>query len=587
MNEMAASIAMSESNQTPPQINPYQKEIEYYDRLHSEKYRDKHQNFLDHCEQLARNLATNRAHFEALYESLVTRRFLPAGRLQAALGATEREVSPFNCSVSQTINDSIDSIFEGVWKAAKILRLGTGIGFNFSHLRPDKDIIKKLDTEASGPLSFMSVFDAMATTISSSGHRRGAMMGIMNVTHPDIEKFIDAKMVKGAFRQFNLSVGVTDKFMECVKANGDWAYTFEGKEYGTVKARYLWEKIVKNAYYSAEPGIIFIDRLNQSNNLWYCENIEATNPCAEQPLPPNGLCLLGSFNQIAYVEWNHTRYRFNVELLKKDIRNWVEAYDNIFDEAIYAVPEHREEAISKRRMGLGYTSIANAIELLCGKANYGEPEFCEILDSLCRILTHTAYEASAMLAKDRKPFALFDKEKYLKGEFTQTLPLHIKDLISAYGIRNSHLISYAPCGTISQCAWNVSSGVEPIFYHSVDRDVHMKGGKEKVTLNDFNVRTFGFKGKTLEECTTQDHMSVSRIIQKYTDSAVSKTVNVPEKCSYADYEKIYLDAYDNGLKGITVFRPTELRGAVITKAKDQKEIDKFASCSITGECPVQ
>lgn len=548
---------------SPATIVSTNKELDYYDQLHHEKYRDQNQSKSQHEHTIANNLGSNFEHRAKLYNSLYNNRFLPAGRIQAALGATEREVSPFNCSVSQRIEDSMDSIMDALSNAAKILRLGTGIGYNFSNLRPRGAEIKKLRTESSGPLSFMKIFDVMASTIASSGHRRGAQMGIMNVDHPDIEAFIDAKMVKDTFRQFNLSVGITDAFMDAVEKDLPWVLSFNGVSYKELRAKYLWEKITRNAYNSAEPGIIFIDRLNDMNNLWYCEKMEATNPCAEQPLPPHGLCTLGSFNLVGYISTNGV---FDTDLFRQDIHAWVEAYDNIFDTAIYAIPEHRKEALSKRRIGLGFTGIANAIEYLCRQPNYGSLEFCGILNGLCEELRNESYRASINLAKTRGPFELFDS-RYTQSKFIQTLPEDIQQNIAKFGIRNSHLISYAPCGTISQVAGNVSSGVEPIFYHSVSRDVHMKEGKINVTLNDYMVREHGFKGKTLNECSVEDHMRVAETIQRNCDSSISKTVNVAANCSYEDYSQIYVQAHKLGLKGITVYRPTEIRGAVITEAK--------------------
>ncbi len=545
--------------------NKHKSEFDYYDQLHAEKYRDKNQTKLDHIAKQAANLASDNFHEVDVYKILRYNRFLPAGRIQAALGAVEREVSPFNCSVSQKINDNIDSIYDAVKSAAKILRLGTGIGYNFSHLRPKGALVKKLQTEASGPISYMEVFEASAATIASSGHRRGAQMGILNVSHPDIEAFIDAKLTKGKFRHFNLSVGVTDEFMRAVKADGDFALGFNGVHYKTVKARYLWDRIITNAYNSAEPGVIYIDRLNDQNNLHYCEYMEATNPCAEQPLPPYGLCTLGSFNYTGYIAALPRGYGFNYDAFRRDIHTMVEAYDNIFDNAVYAIPEHRNEALSKRRMGLGATGISSAFELLAGRASYGSDQFCELMNTASSILCHEAYRASIQLAKQRGAFPLFNRDSFMKGAFVKTLPDDIQQGIYDYGLRNSHLISYAPCGTISLCAGNVSSGVEPVFYHEISRDVHMKDGLVNVSLKDINWRTFGLKGKTLKECTVDDHIKVAAIAQKYCDSAVSKTVNVSPDCSYGDYEKIYLDAYDKGSKGITVFRPTELRGAVITE----------------------
>ncbi len=558
------------------------KELLYYDQLHSEKYRDKDQTLEHSCYTQSVNFGSDTLHQDKVYDALVNQRFLPAGRIQAALGAVEREVSPFNCAVSQKIEDNMRSIMDGLSNAAMILRLGTGIGFNFSHLRPKGDLIVKLQTEASGPLSFARMYDVMASTIASSGHRRGAMMLILNVDHPDIEAFIDAKMEKGAYRQFNLSVGVTDKFMDAVRTNSMFYLKFEGKIYKQINARDLWNKILTNAYNSAEPGIIFIDRLNQDNNLKYCETIEATNPCAEQPLPPYGLCTLGSFNLPTYLKYTPSGTVFDYEVFRRDIRVFVEAYDNIFDKAIYAIPEHRKEALNKRRIGLGFTGISTCIELLLGRASYGERDFCDHLDTMCEVLRYEAYLQSVRLAKERGAFPLFTDE-YLNSPYIQKLPAHIQDQIRRFGIRNSHLISFAPCGTISQCAGNVSSGVEPIFYHSVNRKVHMKSGLEDVTLSDYAYRNYGFKGKTLEECSIEDHLSVAEVIQAYTDSAVSKTVNVASSCTYEEYKDIYNKAFGIGLKGITVFRPTELRGAVITKAEDKPIEEQFSSCT-NGVC---
>lgn len=575
---------MTNANSASEIIFSQNKELEYYDQLHQEKYRDQNQTFDNHCLTLSNNLASNPQHQLKILDALRARRFLPAGRVQAAGGATEREVSYFNCSVSQRIDDSMDSIMGALSNAARILRLGTGIGYNFSNLRPKGAEIKKLKTQSSGPLSFMQMFDVMASTIASSGHRRGAQMGIMNVSHPDIEEFIDAKMQKDAYRQFNFSVGITDKFMEAVNKRNEWPLQFEGKTYKTIKANLLWEKLINNAYNSAEPGILFVDRWNQNNNLFYCENIEACNPCSEQCLPPFGLCLLGSFNlpEYLYNAQPDGNFEFNYYQFEQDIAVFVEAYDNIFEKSVYAIPEHREEALNKRRMGLGLTGIANAIELLLNSPSYGSTYFCNILDRICSILTYEAYNASVELAKKRGPFAKYD-DRYLQSKFINQLSDNIQARIRHHGIRNSHLISYAPCGTISQCAGNVSSGVEPIFYHEVERDVYMKEGKVKVTLSDYNYRNFGFKGKTLEECTVENHLNVAKIIQKYTDSAISKTVNVSSNCSYEEYEKIYHKAYELGLKGISVFRPTELRGSVIKEAKKEQKTFENAHCA-NGAC---
>lgn len=562
------------------------KEYEYFDRLHSQKYRDRHQTRENHVSKLAENLSTDADHKVRLHDILLNSRFIPAGRIQAALGAIEREVSPFNCSVSQKVGDSIKEIYGALSNSAQILRLGTGIGYNFSHIRPKGSLVTKLQTEASGPVSYMKLFHESAALIASSGHRRGAQMAILNVNHPDIETFIDSKMVAGALTTFNISVGVSDAFMQDVKLDQKWALQFNGKVYKTISARALWNKMIRNAYESAEPGIVFIDRMNEMNNLYYCEEIEATNPCSEQPLPPYGLCTLGSFNLMGYLDKDlaYEGYVFDFDQFKKDIYDVVEAYDNIFDRAIYAIPEHRTDALNKRRIGLGLTGIANAIELLVGKASYGDEEFSHKLRVIASALVDDSYMASVELAKKRGPFPLFDPIKYCDSKFIKTLPMGIQIAIEKHGIRNSHLISYAPCGTISQIAGNISSGVEPVFYHEVSREVFMKEGKEKITLKDFACREFGFKGRTLEECTVDQHLAVGAICQKYCDSAVSKTINVAPSCTYEEYEKIYMRAYELGLKGVTVFRPTELRGAVITKAEDSESEPVNTSEMNTKSC---
>lgn len=559
---------------TNEQNSLYTDEIKYYDQLHKEKYRDKNQTHKEHSELLANNLSSDSGHKSKLFNMVWNHRFLAGGRVQTAFGATQREVSPFSCAVSLKIEDSMKSIGLAHYEALQILRLGTGIGYNFSHLRPSGALIKKLGTNSCGPIRFIDHFDDMASLITSAGHRRGAQMAILNVDHPDIEHFIDAKMEKGRFSFFNFSVGISDKFMEAVNEDLSWDLIHEGTIYTTKSARDLWFKIINNAYESAEPGLVFLDRMNKENNLYYCEQIEATNPCSEQPLPPHGVCTLGSFNLVGYLIKDNKDFIFDYNTYVDDIKQIVEAYDNIFEDAKYAIPEHEEEAKNKRRIGLGLTGIANAIELLEDKPCYGEKNFCDILDDLAKTLTYVAYETSIELSKKKGPFKLFDPIKYTGSKFVQTLPMDIQRKIEMHGIRNSHLISYAPCGTISQCAWNVSSGVEPVFYHEVDRKVHLKDGKINVTLRDFAYREHNFKGKTLEECSIEDHLNVAEIVQKYCDSSVSKTINVKNDCSYEEYQETYKRAYNLGLKGITVFRPTELRGAVITKAVETVEIPK-------------
>ena len=559
-------------------------ELAYYDQLHSEKYRDTGQTKDEHARQMANNMATDRQHRLTLTEIFLTNRFLPAGRVQAAMGASHREVSAFNCSVSMKIEDNIESIMQAAYNSAKILRLGTGIGYNFSNIRPKGALIVKLQTEASGPLSFMNIFEAVASTIASSGHRRGAQMGVLNCDHPDIEEFVDSKLVAGRFRHFNISVGISDAFMEALDKDADWPLQHNGKVYKVIKASYLWNKIMRNAYASAEPGVLFLDRMNADNNLRYCETIEATNPCSEQPLPSNGLCLLGSFDLTKYVHKIGGEYILGVQEFVQDIAPIVEAYDNIFDRSIYALPEHEKEAKFKRRIGLGLTGVANAIEL-CSGGLYGSTKFNNMFEHVAEQLMIHAYLASIKLAEQRGAFEAFMPE-YLNSPFIRRLGASrdlfnqvpcdslpsksergIMDTLQVSGIRNSHLLSYAPCGTISLINGNVSSGIEPVFHDSVIRDVHMRSGVQTLNLRDWAFRNYGFSGRSLEDCTISDHLSVASIAQRYCDSSVSKTVNVATSCSYQDYQDIYRSAYHSGSKGLTVFRPGGVLGQVISPAR--------------------
>ena len=563
-------------------------EHEFYDSVHSEKYRDPGQTREEHARQMAKSMSSDVAHEAVLSDIFLNTRFLPAGRVQAAMGASQREVSAFNCSVSMKIEDNIESIMQAAYNSAKILRLGTGIGYNFSNIRPKGALIVKLQTEASGPLSFMNIFEAVASTIASSGHRRGAQMGILNCDHPDIEEFVDSKLVAGRFRHFNISVGISDAFMEALDKDADWPLQHNGKVYKVIKASYLWNKIMRNAYASAEPGVLFLDRMNTDNNLRYCETIEATNPCSEQPLPPNGLCLLGSFDLTKYVHKIGGEYILGIQEFIQDIAPIVEAYDNIFDRSVYALPEHEKEAKSKRRIGLGLTGVANAIEL-CSGGLYGSAKFNNMFEHVAKQLMIHSYSASIKLAQQRGAFEAFTPE-YLNSPFIRRLgnsdrvnsegkglrvPVDrsptrsecgVVNALQVSGTRNSHLISYAPCGTISLINGNVSSGIEPVFHDSVIRDVHMRSGVQTLNLRDWAFRNYGFSGRSLEDCTISDHLSVTSIAQRYCDSSVSKTVNVATSCSYQEYQNIYRQAYDSGSKGLTVFRPGGVLGQVISPA---------------------
>lgn len=532
------------------------------DRIHLEKYRDPHQSREEHSAKLATNLSSNHRHRDALASILINDRFLPAGRVQAA-GGSSRNSSYFNCIVSGTIEDSMESIGDKLKESLMTLRLGSGIGYDFSKLRPKGAFISTLKSAASGPISFMEVFDAGCRTIHMS-HRRGAQMGVMRIDHPDIEAFIDAKL-ENKLSAFNLSVAVTDEFMEALQDDDIFWLKFNGERVKHIPAWKLWRAITTNAYNSAEPGVLFIDTINKQNNLYYCEEIAATNPCAEQPLPPYGACLLGSFNLTGYLrkEIDNT-YGIDFDLFHNDIREVVEAYDNIFERSIYALPQHREEAQSKRRIGLGLTGISNAIELLEGKPCYGSNDFSYRFETIAMFLRDSAYYASIRLAAERGSFHAY-AGPYLEAPFIKSLPEYLQSQLRKYGIRNSHLISYAPCGTISLAHGNLSSGIEPVFYPTTTRKVLMNGGPaETFTIKDFAVNHYGFTGKTLEHCTTEDHLRVHEVAQRYCDSAVSKTINMPASTTLEEYQSVWLDAYKRGAKGLTVYRPNDIRPPIIS-----------------------
>jgi ribonucleoside-diphosphate reductase alpha chain len=535
------------------------------DGLHYQKYRDTGQTREEHGEKLARALATDNSHFKKLNRLIQENKLVTAGRVQAALGS-DMESSPFNCVVSGTIEDSMEGIMEKVKEGALTLKLGSGIGYDFSTLRPDGAPIRTLRSTSTGPLSFIPVFDAMAAAIHIK-HRRGAQMGVMNIHHPDIMKFITAKM-DATLKIFNLSVAVTDEFMKALEKGDKYELRFpvgkNGKVYGYADAREVWAKIMDCAWLSAEPGVLFIDTINHTNNLWYCEKIAATNPCAEQPLPPYGMCLLGSINLAEYF----SNGSLDLSQLSGDVPAIIEAYDNIFERSMYALPQHREEALNKRRMGIGMTGIANAIELIGNDIyglngyRYGDDNFIKVLDEATNTLKEAAYLASTELAHKRGSFPLYNY-KYGTAEFILGLPEWLKKEIHKHGIRNSHLLSYAPCGTISKTAKNVSSGVEPVFYHRSKERWILQDGPREFILEDYNVRYHGVYGKSLTECSIEDHLRVSETIQHNCDSAISKTVNVSPDCTFEEYEGVYLEAYKRGIKGITVYKPNSIRPPVI------------------------
>lgn len=564
---------------------------------------------------------------ERFFEVLSDFKFLPAGRIISGAG-TERNVTLFNCYVMGTIPDSMNGIFDALKEAALTMQQGGGIGYDFSPLRPRSSPVKGVAADASGPLTFMDVWDAMCRTVMSAGSRRGAMMATMRCDHPDVLDFITAKQESTRLRMFNLSVLVTDAFMRAVQENRDWYLVHveppahkdkneltildnegdDGRTKGlpryvhrTVKAVDLWEKIMRSTYDYAEPGVIFIDRINRDNNLNYMENIAATNPCGEQPLPPYGACLLGSINLTRFirspfkapVKGTKGHYaRIMGDELDQAVKIAVRMMDNVNDVSKFPLPQQAEESRLKRRIGLGVTGLADALAMLC--IPYDSPEAIKVAEGIMRRITLAAYEASVELAKDKGAFPAFDAEKYLANEtFASRLPDYLKALIREHGIRNSHLTSIAPTGTISLVAGNVSSGIEPIFALDYKRKVTQKdGSKTEQRVQDYAVMAYhtAFDLEPDEDLpryfvTAQDleplaHVRMQAAVQTWVDTSISKTINVPKDIPFAVFEHVYLEAYRLGCKGCTTYRPNDVTGSVISveekPAETVSEADGFA-----------
>ena len=553
----------------------YGPKISISEEIHAMKYRSKGETFTEAMTRVANALKDNDEHFDALKKILYNQRFLPAGRVQSAMGAPRR-VTPYNCFVSMTIPDSMEGIMSAAHNAAKTMQMGGGIGYDFSTLRPRGALIKSLDSRSSGPMSFMGIFDAVCKTIASAGHRRGAQMGVLRVDHPDIEEFISAKNNSTELTQFNISVGVTDVFMQAVKNDTDFDLVFEGQVYKTVSATALWDQILRCTWDWAEPGILFIDRINQKNNLHYCETIAATNPCGEQPLPPNGACLLGSFNLVKYIKQveGSSDYIFDFAALNQDIPHVVRAMDNVVDRATYPLPAQEKEAKDKRRMGLGVTGVANAIEAL--GFEFGSPDFMETFEEIMRTIRDRCYRTSIDLALEKGSFPLYD-DAYLDSGFAKTLPEDIRALIPRHGIRNSHLLSVAPTGTISLSADNVSSGIEPVFSHFYDRTIQTFDGPRIERVEDYGYRDFGVKGKTADELSVFDHVAVLNLASKYVDSACSKTCNVGDDVTWEEFKAVYMAAYDGGSSGCTTFRASGKRYGILNAATSEEVVEEPVS----------
>lgn len=562
------------------------------DAIHAMKYRGEGEDFRDAINRVGFALKDDDAHYHELRELLLDMRFMPAGRIQNAMGAT-RETTPYNCFVSGTIMDSFvegsGSIMSRAHEAAATMRMGGGIGYDFSTLRPRGALIRRLGSASSGPVSFMRIFNEVCLCTSSAGHRRGAQMAVLRVDHPDIEEFIRAKHNNDQLTGFNISVAVTDEFMRAVAEERSFDLRWGGQVYRTVDAVALWEMIMRSTWDWAEPGILFIDRVNEMNNLYYCEDIAATNPCGEQPLPPFGACLLGSLNLVRYLRASpapraadEPAFYFDAPQLTADIPVITSAMDNVVDRARYPLPNQRVEAMAKRRMGVGVTGLANAAEA-CGFV-YGTAPFLEFTSRILETIKEHSYRASALRAKERGSFPMFDPEKYLAGKFVSGLSEETRAMIEKHGIRNSHLTSIAPTGTISMAADNVSSGLEPVFAYTTRRPVNTPEGRLDMTIEDYGFKFLGVSGRLAADVTAPEHVAVLSAAQRHVDSAVSKTVNMDgATMAWADFKELYRTAWESGCKGCTTFNASGQRGALLNAAAPAPAAEVEGVCRIDGE----
>ncbi|MDO5103329.1 MAG: adenosylcobalamin-dependent ribonucleoside-diphosphate reductase [Lautropia sp.] len=570
-----------------------------------------------------------RAEWEAKFLSNLHAGAIGAGRIMSAAG-TDIQATLINCFV-QPVGDCIQGvdddgypgIYEALREAAETMRRGGGVGYDFSRIRPNGAEVKGTHSIASGPCSYINVFDQSCATVESAGSRRGAQMGVLRIDHPDVLDFITAKRTPGRWNNFNVSVGVTDEFMRALEADAEWTLVHKAKPgkqvlakggyqredgkwvYRTLRARELWDTIMKSAYDFAEPGILFVDAIARDNNLNYCESIEATNPCGEQPLPPYGCCDLGPIILTRFVRnpfGEGGEPAFDFETFAKVVAVQVRALDNVLDVTFWPLPQQQAESAAKRRIGVGFTGLGNTLAML--KLRYDRAEGREMAARIAETMRDAAYRASVELAKEKGAFPKFDAAKYLGTEkkpassFVSRLPEDIKADIRKYGLRNSHLLSIAPTGTVSLAfADNASNGIEPPFSWTYTRKKReADGSRSEYLVEDYAWRLYKAQGGDMEKLpeyfvnalamTAEEHVAMMEAVQPFVDTSISKTVNVPADYPYEDFKDLYAKAWKARLKGLATYRPNLILGAVLEAEPAKQEEAPTADSKVAAPPPV-